>query len=41
MPDRDVIAWIVGALVVVALVAAWLWWSAPPDNPLQPVYGVM
>ena len=41
MPDRETLAWIVGAALVVVAVAAWLYWSAPPANPLQNVYGVM
>lgn len=39
--DRESLRWILGALLVVALVAAWLWWTAPEDNPLRYVYGVM
>lgn len=41
MPDRETLAWVLGAALVVVAVAAWLYWSAPPPNPLQPVYGVM
>lgn len=41
MPHREALAWILGALLVVALVAAWLWWTAPAPNPLQNVYGVL
>ena len=25
----------------VVAIAAWLWWTTPPANPLQNVYGVM
>lgn len=41
MPDRETLTWLVGAALVVAAVAAWLWWTTPPANPLQNVYGVM
>jgi len=39
--DRETLAWVLGALLVVACVAAWLWFTAEPDNPLRYVYGVM
>lgn len=41
MRDPKTLAWILGAALVVAGVALWLWWTAPPPNPLQNVYGVM
>ncbi len=41
MLDRETTRWILGALLVVALVAAWVWLTAPPENPLKSVYGVM
>lgn len=41
MTLREAIAWILAALLVVAAVALWLHLSAPDDNPLRPVYGVL
>jgi hypothetical protein len=39
--DRETLAWVLGALLVVAGVAVYLWFSAEPQNPLRDVYGVM
>ncbi len=39
--DREALRWILAALLVVAAVALWLYWTAPVENPLRPVYGVM
>ena len=39
--DRETLAWVLGALLVVALVAGYVWFSATPDNPLRNVYDVM
>ena len=41
MAGRDVLPWVLGAALVVVGVALWLWWTAPADNPLAPVYGLM
>ena len=41
MERRDWLPWLLGAALVVAGVLIWLWWTAPADNPLPAVYGVM
>jgi len=41
MRVRDMLPWIVGAALVVAAVAAFLWWTRPPENRLPEVYEVM
>ncbi|MFH1464027.1 MAG: hypothetical protein ABIO70_06560 [Pseudomonadota bacterium] len=40
---RDLLIWGGGAVAVVLVVLAWLWLTAPADNPLpgQYRYGVM
>ncbi len=38
---RDGLPWLVGALLVVAAVALYLWWSAPEPNTLPDVYNVL
>jgi hypothetical protein len=38
---RAALPWLLGALAVVAGVALWLWWTAPPDNLLPEVYSVL
>ena len=43
-PDRrEVLIWAGGALLILALVAAWLWWTAPEQDllPSQYNYGVL
>jgi hypothetical protein len=43
-PDRrEVLIWAGGALLILALVAAWLWWTAPEQDllPTQYNYGVL
>ena len=39
--DRETLAWVIGALLIVALVAIYLWFSAAPENPLRYIYGVI
>ena len=41
MRVREMLPWLIGAALVVAAVAAFLWWTAPPDNTLPDVYEVM
>ena len=38
---RESIPWIMGAVVVVLMVIAYLSWSAPDENLLPDVYGVI
>lgn len=39
--DRETLAWVLGALLVVASVALYLWFTAVPENPLRSLYDVM
>lgn len=41
MNDREILYWVLGAVLVVAAVTAWVWWAVPPENPLRSVYDVM
>ena len=43
MPNAEQHArgWIIGALLVVGSVAAYLWWTAPEDSVLSETYTVM
>ena len=41
MALRDTFPWVLGALLVVILVAAALWLTAPPENTLPEVYEVL
>jgi hypothetical protein len=41
MTRRELLLWFLAAALVVGGVGLWLWWTAPPDNPLQSVYEVM
>lgn len=41
MEDREIAYWVLGAALVVAAVAVWVWWVVPPQNLLRPVYDVM
>lgn len=36
---RDALLWIGGALLIVAGLVLWLWWSQPADNTLPSQYG--
>jgi len=38
---RDGLPWLLGALLVVAAVIAWLWLTRPEENLLPTVYSVM
>ena len=38
---KQALPWLLGAALVVAGVAAYLVWSAPPENTLPKVYGVI
>ena len=40
-PDTSVLGWIIGALVVVTLIAIYLWYTAPVDSVLSETYTVM
>lgn len=41
MDWRGSLPWIIGALLVVIAVLLYLWFTAPPDNPLPHVYDVL
>ena len=41
MEVRETLPWILGALVVVGAVVAYLWLTAPEENLLPHVYEVM
>jgi len=40
-PDNNALGWVIGALVVVTLIAVYLWYTAPVDSVLSETYTVM
>ncbi len=38
---RDGLPWLLGALLIVAALGAWLWLTAPEENTLPEVYEVL
>ena len=40
-PDNNALGWVIGALVVVTLIAVYLWHTAPEDSVLSETYTVM
>ena len=40
-PDNNALGWIIGALVVVTLIAVYLWYTTPVDSVLSETYTVM
>ena len=40
-PEASSAGWIIGALVVVGSVVAYLWWTTPEDSVLSETYTVM
>ncbi|MEC8425067.1 MAG: hypothetical protein VX000_14885 [Myxococcota bacterium] len=41
MRVRELMPWVLGALFLVLAAAAFLWWTAPPENTLPQVYEVL
>ena len=39
--DQNASGWIIGAVLVVTGVVAYLWWTAPEDSVLSETYTVM
>ena len=38
---REVLPYFIASLAVIALAGLYLWWTAPQENTLPEVYGVM